>query len=129
MMKQLTPVLTVDAIEPCLEFWLERLGFTKTVEVPEGDRLGFVILERDGVEVMYQTKASVEEDIPELADDRLRGSSVLFLEIESADWAAERLEGAEHVIPRRTTFYGADEHVVRAPCGTVVILAEITGEE
>jgi len=30
-MKKLTPVLFVEAIEPCLPFWTERLGFTKTV--------------------------------------------------------------------------------------------------
>ena len=43
-MKKLAPVLVVDRIEPCLPFWVDRLGFEKTVEVPESDRLGFVIL-------------------------------------------------------------------------------------
>ena len=28
---KLTPVLIVDAIEPCLLFWVDRLGFTVTV--------------------------------------------------------------------------------------------------
>ena len=56
--RKLTPVIMVDAIEPCVPF-LERVGFAKTAEVPEGDRLGFVILAKDGVEVMYQTRASV----------------------------------------------------------------------
>ena len=51
----------VDAIESCIPFW-ERLGFTKTAEVPEGDRLGFVILAKDAVEVMYQTHESVQKD-------------------------------------------------------------------
>ena len=60
-MKKLTPVIMVDAIESCLPFW-ERLGFAKTAEVPEGDRLGFVILQKDSVEVMYQTHESVEKD-------------------------------------------------------------------
>ena len=59
-MKKLTPVIMVDAIEPCIPFW-ERLGFAKTAEVPEGDRLGFVILVKDSVEVMYQTHESVAE--------------------------------------------------------------------
>ena len=58
-MNRLTPVLMVEAIEPCLPFWVDRLGFSKTVEVPHGDRLGFAILVRDGVELMYQTRASV----------------------------------------------------------------------
>ena len=63
-MRKLSPLLTVEAIEPCLSFWVERLGFAKTVEVPEGSSLGFVILAKDGVEIMYQSRASVEKDIP-----------------------------------------------------------------
>ena len=40
MIKKLAPVLFVEKIEPVLPFWTERLGFIKTVEAPEGDRLG-----------------------------------------------------------------------------------------
>ena len=78
-MKRLSPVLMVDAIEPCLAFW-ERLGFEKTAEVPEGDKLGFVILAKDGIEVMYQTKASVQGDIPPLAKTPT-GATFLFIEV------------------------------------------------
>ena len=47
IVKKLTPVLMVDAIEPCLPLWTERLGWTKTAEAPDGDKIGFVILARD----------------------------------------------------------------------------------
>ena len=40
-MKKLTPVIMVDAIEPCVPF-RERLGIAKTAQVPDGDRLGAV---------------------------------------------------------------------------------------
>jgi len=29
--KRITPVLLVNEIEPLLPFWIERLGFTKTI--------------------------------------------------------------------------------------------------
>ena len=29
-MKKLTPILVVDAIEPCLPFWTDRLGYART---------------------------------------------------------------------------------------------------
>ena len=45
MLKQLTPILCVETIEPSLPFWT-KLGFALIVEVPDGDRLGFVILIR-----------------------------------------------------------------------------------
>ena len=41
---KITSMIYVPAIEPSLKFWMDQLGFTKTVEVPEGDKLGFVIL-------------------------------------------------------------------------------------
>jgi uncharacterized glyoxalase superfamily protein PhnB len=121
--KKLTPILYVEEIEPVLSFWTERLGFELTTEVPEGDRLGFVILARDGVEVMYQTRASVEGDVPTLADTPM-GGSILFLEILDLDAVRAALDGIEPVVPRRTTFYGADEIFVREPAGNIVGFAQ-----
>lgn len=127
-MHKLSPLLTVDAIEPCLPFWVERLGFAKTVEVPDGTSLGFVILAKDGVEIMYQSRASVEKDIPPMA----RGSSNalpamgLFIEVGNVDEVERALEGIEQVIPRRRTFYGMDEVIVRDPGGYVVVFAQPT---
>ncbi|HEY2496495.1 MAG TPA: hypothetical protein VGK24_05455 [Candidatus Angelobacter sp.] len=60
--KKITPILFAKALEPCIQFWSERLGFQKTIEVPEGDKVGFVILEKNGIELMYQSFASVAKD-------------------------------------------------------------------
>lgn len=126
-MKQLTPVLYVEEIEPVLPFWTERLGFEKTTEVPEGDRLGFVILQKGPVQIMYQTRASVESDVPELADSPMRGT-FLFITVDDLDAIEGALEGIEPVVPRRQTFYGADELIVREPAGNVVTFARFAEE-
>lgn len=125
-MKKLTPVLFVEAIEPALPFWVDRLGFEAITEVPEGDRLGFVILKRGDVEIMYQTRESVAGDIPPLADSPMRGS-FLFVEVDDLDAVERALQGVEPVVPRRTTFYGADELIVREPAGNVVTFARMSG--
>jgi uncharacterized glyoxalase superfamily protein PhnB len=125
-MRKLSPLLTVEEIEPCLPFWVERLGFAMTVEVPDGASLGFVILAKDGVEIMYQSRSSVEKDIPPMA----RGASNalpamgLFIEVSDIDAVEQALAGVDHVIPRRKTFYGMDEVVVRDPGGYVVVFAQ-----
>ena len=122
-MKKLSPVIMVQSIEPCLSFW-ERLGFEKMAEVPEGDRLGFVILAKDGVEVMYQTFESVENDAPGLvARDRGHGAA-LFIEVGDIEAVERALAGLEAVVPRRKTFYGMDEIGVREPGGHVVMFAQ-----
>ncbi|MGD8494655.1 MAG: VOC family protein [Gemmatimonadales bacterium] len=122
-MKKLTPVLFVESIEPILPFWEGRLGFERTVEVPEGERLGFVILQKGGVEIMAQSRASVAADVPQLADTPL-GGTLLFIEVDDIDAVEAALEGAEIVMSRRTTFYGATEVAVREPGGNIVTFAE-----
>lgn len=126
-LKKLTPVLFVEKIEPCLPFWVERLGFEKTVEVPEGPELGFVILVRDKVELMLQSRASVAEDVPGLAGELSR--SFLFVEVAKLDPIIECLKGADIVIPVRTTFYGAREIGVRDPAGNVITFAEFVPQQ
>jgi len=125
-MKKLTPVIMVDAIESCVPFW-ERLGFTKTAEVPEGDRLGFVILAKDNVEVMYQTHESVEKDAAGLVPRAHGHGAALFIEVSDIESVARALAGVEVVVPRRQTFYGMDEIGVREPGGHVVMFAQPTG--
>jgi hypothetical protein len=117
-MKQITTNLIVDAIEVCLPFWVDRLGFAKTVEVPEGDQLGFVILKNGPVEVMLQSRASIRKDIAPAAEDAYRS----FLYVHVADLATIRtaLKGWPLVVPERTTPYGAREIIVRDPVGNVV---------
>lgn len=126
-MRKLSPVLIVDAIEPCLDFWVERLGFAKTVEVPEGDRLGFVILAKDGVEIMYQSVESARKDVPALIGDRKTKyipSVGLFIEVSDVDAVERAMRGADVVVPRRRTFYGMDEVGAREPAGHIVIFAQ-----
>lgn len=121
--RKITPILLVDEIEPCLPFWVDRLGFDKATEVPHGDRIGFVILQKDGTELMYQTFDSVEADVPGVLTTP-RAGSVLFIEVADIDAIEKAVAGHEVVVPRRKTFYGADELFVREPGGHVVGFAQ-----
>jgi uncharacterized glyoxalase superfamily protein PhnB len=123
--KRITPVLYVKEIEPCAAFWVERLGFTKTAEVPDGDRLGFVILQKDGLEIMYQSFASAEKDAP-AAREIDGGRTFLYIEVDKLQTIMDAMKNANVVIPLRTTFYGAKEIGVKDPAGHVIVFAEMT---
>ncbi len=126
MVKKLTPVLFVDKIEPVLPFWTEHLGFVKTVEVPDGDRLAFVILQQGTVEVMYQTYASVDKDLPAILPDVRKGPTFLYIEVENLDALKPALKPATVYLPERTTFYGAREIGVRDPAGHFLTFAQMS---
>jgi len=116
----------VEAIEPCLPLWIDRLGWAKTVEVPEDDQLGFVILAKDGAELMYQTWKSVEKDIGS-KPRRPQGTSVgIFIEVSDIDDIEKRIEGLPIALPRRKTFYGMEEIGVTEAGGHMVVFAQAT---
>jgi catechol 2,3-dioxygenase-like lactoylglutathione lyase family enzyme len=117
-MKKLTPNLIVDDIEACLPFWVERLGFAKAVEVPEGERLGFVILRHGPTELMLQSRASVAKDVAAIEPGEHHAT--LYIEVDDLAPIRRALEGWPLVTPERTTPYGARELIVRDPAGNAV---------
>ncbi len=124
VVRKITPVLFAAEIESCVRFWTDRLDFEKTVEVPEGDKLGFAIVQKDGVELMYQSYASAEKDVHALALGVRKGPTFLYVEVENLDALLAAMRGVEIVQPLRTTFYGAREFGVLDPAGHSVMFAQ-----
>ena len=126
-LKQLTPVLIVDAVEPCIKFWTDRLGFTVTNRVPDPEgKLIFASVEKEGIEIMYQTRASVISEQPGSAGELMGHSVALFITVADLDPVAKALEGAPVVKPRHETFYGSTEIYVREPGGNTVGFAQFS---
>lgn len=121
MLKKLTPVVIVDAIEPSLPVW-EKLGYAVAARVPETGTLGFVILAGPAGELMLQSAASLAEDLPVLASRK--PTFVLYGEVPSLKKARASLRGARVLVEQRTTFYGATESWLELEGGTVLGLAE-----
>jgi uncharacterized glyoxalase superfamily protein PhnB len=123
--KRLTTVLLVKDIEPVIPFWVDRLGFTKTIEVPDGNKLGFVAFQKGTAEVMYQTYASVEKDAPkEVAASAGKGPSYLYMEVDNLDAVLAAMKDVKLVMPVRTAFYGMREFSVQDPGGHFITFAQ-----
>jgi catechol 2,3-dioxygenase-like lactoylglutathione lyase family enzyme len=120
-MKSIVSNLIVESIEACLAFYVERLGFTRTVEVPHGDALGFVILKRGELELMLQSSASLASDLAGVEPTGFRAA--LYVEVDELAPIRKALTGWPLVVPERTTFYGAREIIVRDPAGNLVSFA------
>ena len=120
----LAPVLVVDAVEPSLEFWADRLGFAKENVVPGPDgKLIFGSVSKDGIEIMYQTRASVIAEDPKSAADLTGHSAALFITVPTVgdlDTIERLARGAPVVKARHDTNYGTTEFYIREPGGNVV---------
>jgi uncharacterized glyoxalase superfamily protein PhnB len=122
--KRITPVLFVKEIEPVLPFWVGALGFAKTIEVPHGDKLGFVALQKGTTEVMYQSYASLGEDMPLISEAARKGPTFLYIEVDNLDAVMTVLKSSKIVQPERTAFYGMREVGYQDPAGHFITFAQ-----
>ena len=123
--KRITPVLLVNEIEPIIPFWVDRLGFERTIEVPDGNRLGFITFQKGSAEVMYQTYSSVEKDAPPSMSALARkGPSYLYMEVDDLDAVLAATKEVKIVMPVRTAFYGMREFGVQDPGGHFITFAQ-----
>jgi uncharacterized glyoxalase superfamily protein PhnB len=123
--ERVTPLLFVETIEPVLSFWQNQLGYQQLTSVPHQDKLGFVLLALGEQHLMLQTHASLREDLPAIA--ALGVSSALYINVDSLEAALQAVQGAEVIVPTRTTFYGAREAAIRDASGQVSIFSEHHG--
>jgi uncharacterized glyoxalase superfamily protein PhnB len=120
--KRLTPNLYTDDVESCVKFWVERMNFEKTAEVPDAGRLVFAALQKGGVELMYGAWAGLEKD-PHVAGSYQRGTGFLFIEVDDLDATLAAMMDVPMVAPVHGTFYGSTEFTVKDPAGHVITFA------
>lgn len=118
--KRMTANLYADRIEDCVDFWVKRLEFAKTVEVPGDGGLVFAAVQKGDIELMYGTYASLDHD---LAGKYQRGSSYLFIEVDDLDAVLAAMKGVDLLLPVHKTFYGATEFTVADPAGHLITFA------
>jgi uncharacterized glyoxalase superfamily protein PhnB len=122
-LKKLTPNLYTDDVEACVAFWVDRLHFEKTVEVPVEGRLAFAALQKGAIELMYGTWESLDKEAG-VRDAYDKGTSFLFLEVDDLDVVLTQMQGAPMVSAVHKTFYGSTEFTVEDPAGHLVTFAQ-----
>jgi len=126
MINRSTPILHVRSVEPAIKFWTEKFGFKVTIEVPEGDHIGFAALENGNVELMYQTYSGMKADPTNpLADSVEKGPSYIFMEVSDISKVIDSLKGGEIVQGLHETFYGSKEIIAKEPGGHYVIFSQM----
>jgi uncharacterized glyoxalase superfamily protein PhnB len=124
-LEHLAPVLVVDSVEPCIGFWIERFGFEAQNQVPGPDgKLVFASVLKDGIEIMYQTRASVLAEDPGAAAELAGHSAALFFTVPDLDHVERAVAGAPVIKSRHRTAYGSTELYVREPGGNMVGFAQ-----
>ena len=121
--KRAAAVLFVDQVEGTRDFF-KRVGFTVTVEIPDGNAVGFAMLERDGVQLMVETRDNGHEPqaLREITLQSRRAA--VFVEVDDVEAVIAALAGARVLVERHKTFYNSDELTYVEPGGHLVTFAQ-----
>jgi len=123
--KRVTAVLLVDRVEPTVDFF-RLVGFEASIEIREGNGVGFAMLERDGMQVMVETRDNERESAALRAVTKQSRSALVFLEVDDLDAVVDALRATPVLVDRHSTFYGADEITYTEPGGNLVTFAQFT---
>ena len=92
--------------------------------MPDGNKLAFAMLQKSNVELMYQSYASADKDVGAISKLVRKGPTFLYVEVDNLDETMAAINGAEVVMPVRTTFYGAREIGIKDPAGHFITFAQ-----
>jgi len=123
-MKKATPILFVDNVQASVDFFTEKLGFTKTIEVPYERGLQFAAVEQDGIEIMFQAS---DVDDPSFTPEEMKaraGKSMIYFEVDDFDKILEAAKSADIFKDAHVTDYGSQEIYIREPGGNILGFAK-----
>jgi len=123
--ESLSPNVIVDNVNEAVDFYTRHLGFSLIASVPETGTFNWAMVQRGPVAMMFQTLASIQEDMPTLKIERKGSLGTFFIKIRGIESFYEQLKGnVEFGHEMRTTFYGMKEFTVKDPNGYFLTFAE-----
>ena len=127
MLKKLTPNLMVEDVARTLAFYRETLGFEVLTTLPEQEPFAFAMVKRDGVELMFQSRLSLSENVPALSGAPIGASQTFYMEVTGIKDLYESLrDRVEIVVDFHNTFYGTQEFYFRDINGYILSFSEST---
>lgn len=125
MLKKLTPNLMVEDVARTLAFYRETLGFEVLTTLPEQEPFAFAMVKRDGVELMFQSRLSLSENVPALSGAPIGASQTFYMEVTGIKDLYESLrDRVEIVVDFHETFYGTQEFYFRDINGYILSCSE-----
>jgi len=123
-LKKITTNLMVENVKAAIDFYAE-LGFEKVLTVPEKGEFDFAIVKSGDIELMFQSRISLGEDIREFRYKKTGGTFTLYIKVDNLLEIYERMKGKAEIIEDiHKTFYGTYEFSMKDNNGYVLGLAE-----
>ena len=123
--RKLTPNLLVADVSRSLAFYVDILGFSRGLQVPDQPPFVFASVTAGPVEIFFNDAVATIEEYPALAGRSIGASATLFIEIDGIEAYYAQLDGMVKVeMPLKTQWYGMKEFAISDPDGYLITFAE-----
>ncbi len=123
--QKLTPNLLVANVERSVAFYVDLLGFTRNMTVPDESPWVFAQVVSGSVEIFFNDIKTAVEEYPLLRDRPVGLTGTLFIEVEGIHELHERLQSQTTIVsPFVTQWYGMMEFAIADPDGYVITFAQ-----
>ena len=122
---KLTPNLIVSDVSRSVAFYVDVLGFSRGMTVPDHAPFVFASVSSGPIELFFNDRAAAAKEYPALAAREPGASGTLFIEVQGIEAFYQSLQGAVTVtVPLFTQWYGMKEFAIADPDGYVLTFAE-----
>lgn len=126
--KKLTPNLLVANVERSLAFYVDTLGFSRGMTVPDASPFVFAAVTSGDVEIFLNDAATAVKEYPAFAGKPLGATGTMFIDVEGVDALHDRIKSSVTIaMPLVTQFYGMREFAILDPDGYVITFAQRVG--
>lgn len=123
--RKLTPNLIVADVSRSLAFYVDVLGFSRGLHVPEAEPFVFASVTSGSIEIFFNDRDAAAKEYPALAARGIGASATMFIEVEGIESYYGQLQGKATVtVPLFTQWYGMKEFAIADPDGYVITFAE-----
>jgi lactoylglutathione lyase len=125
LFKKLTPNLLVADVERSLTFYVDVLGFSRGMTVPEQPPLVFGSVVSGSVEIFFNEKETGAKEYTEFSGKPIGATGTMFIELEQIEALHERLKSRVQIVKALVTqWYGVKEFAIADPDGYLITFAE-----
>jgi uncharacterized glyoxalase superfamily protein PhnB len=126
MFKRLLPNLMVEDVNKTVQFYQETLCcFDLVLTDPKEGKFDWAMMNCGDAEIMFQSRESLCEKVPEFKNEKIGGSSIIYIEAEDVEGLYKWLTGKVEIVKElHSTPWGRKEFFIKDFNGYTLVFAQ-----
>lgn len=124
-MKSLSPNLMVNNVNETVDFYVNVLGFSKIVTVPDSGKLDWAMVQNGSVTFMFQEIENIKSEYPQLKNFEQGGGLTFYINIINVQELFDNIKGKVKIAKEmHKTFYGATDFAIEDNNGYILTFSQ-----